>query len=92
MPTWLAMTQIALYTYVYLAMVSILVYAPVWVLGGLIRRKEAKLNCQLLFAFFHSFSRYSIISRLFQLIGPTILRRTVPERSMIVVSGYPVAP
>jgi len=39
-PTWLAMTQIALSTYVYLAMVSILVYAPFWILGGLVQQRQ----------------------------------------------------
>jgi hypothetical protein len=40
LPTWLAITQIALSTYVYLAMVSILVYAPFWILGGLVRLRR----------------------------------------------------
>jgi CubicO group peptidase (beta-lactamase class C family) len=40
LPTWLAMTQIALSTCVYLAMVSIVVYAPFWLLGGLVRRRR----------------------------------------------------
>jgi hypothetical protein len=39
-PTWIAMTQFALFRYLRLAMVSTLVYAPFWILGGLVARRR----------------------------------------------------
>lgn len=39
-PAWLAIAEIVLTAYVLLAFVAILVYAPVWMLGGLIRRRR----------------------------------------------------
>lgn len=40
LPTWLAVLEIALTAYVVLAVVSILLYAPVWMIGGLIKRRR----------------------------------------------------
>jgi len=39
-PTWLAFLEIALTVYVLLAMASILLYAPFWILGGLSRKRR----------------------------------------------------
>jgi hypothetical protein len=39
-PAWMAITQIALTVFVLLSMVSILLYAPFWILGGLSRKRR----------------------------------------------------
>jgi len=39
-PTWLALTEIALGMFVYASLFSILLYAPFWLLGGLSRRRR----------------------------------------------------
>ncbi len=39
-PGWLALTEILLALYVALSMVSILIYAPFWILGGLSKRRR----------------------------------------------------
>jgi CubicO group peptidase (beta-lactamase class C family) len=39
-PAWLAVTQIVLIVFVLLAMVSILMYAPFWILGGLSKKRR----------------------------------------------------
>ena len=39
-PAWLALTQIVATVFVVLSMVSILLYAPFWILGGLSRRRR----------------------------------------------------
>jgi len=39
-PTWLAMSQIGLTVYFLLAFLSILLYAPFWIFGGLIKRRR----------------------------------------------------
>jgi hypothetical protein len=40
LPAWFAITEIALTAFVLLSMVSILIYAPFWILGGLSRRRR----------------------------------------------------
>jgi CubicO group peptidase (beta-lactamase class C family) len=40
LPSWLAVLQILLTVYVLLAMASILLYAPFWILGGLSRKRR----------------------------------------------------
>lgn len=49
LPTWLALLEIALTLYVILAIVSILLYAPVWLIGGLMkqRRRPAERGMRL---------------------------------------------
>ncbi len=49
-PTWLAIAEIFLTGFVLLSIVSILVYAPFWIFGGLIkkRRRPAERNMKLL--------------------------------------------
>ncbi len=39
-PTWLAIVRIALMVWFLLAVVSILLYAPFWIIGGLIKRRR----------------------------------------------------
>ena len=39
-PTWLAMSEIGLTVFFLLAFVSILLYAPFWIIGGLIKRRR----------------------------------------------------
>ena len=39
-PTWLAIVRIALMVWFLLALVSILLYAPFWIIGGLIKRRR----------------------------------------------------
>ena len=39
-PTWLAMSEIGLTVFFLLAFVSILLYAPCWIIGGLIKRRR----------------------------------------------------
>jgi CubicO group peptidase (beta-lactamase class C family) len=39
-PAWLAVVQIVATIYVLLSMVAILIYAPFWILGGLIKRRR----------------------------------------------------
>jgi CubicO group peptidase (beta-lactamase class C family) len=39
-PTWLAITEIVIVAYVVISMISILLYAPFWILGGLSRRRR----------------------------------------------------
>jgi CubicO group peptidase (beta-lactamase class C family) len=39
-PSWLAFLQIALTAFVLLAMISVLLYAPFWILGGLSRKRR----------------------------------------------------
>ena len=39
-PTWLALLQILLTAFVVLSVLSILVYAPFWILGGLIKKRR----------------------------------------------------
>ena len=40
LPTWLAIVEIALVVWFLLAFVSILLYAPFWIIGGLIKRRR----------------------------------------------------
>ncbi len=39
-PGWLAVTEIVLTAYVLLSMISILIYAPFWILGGISKRRR----------------------------------------------------
>ena len=39
-PTWLAITEIVIVAFVLISMISILLYAPFWILGGLSRRRR----------------------------------------------------
>jgi CubicO group peptidase (beta-lactamase class C family) len=39
-PTWLAITEIVLVLFVLLSMLSIVIYAPFWILGGLSKRRR----------------------------------------------------
>jgi CubicO group peptidase (beta-lactamase class C family) len=39
-PAWMAITQIVVTAFVFLSMVSILLYAPFWILGGLSKRRR----------------------------------------------------
>jgi uncharacterized SAM-binding protein YcdF (DUF218 family) len=39
-PAWLALTQILLTVFVLLSMIAILLYAPFWILGGLLKRRR----------------------------------------------------
>ncbi|MGD0802270.1 MAG: serine hydrolase domain-containing protein [Terracidiphilus sp.] len=43
-PTWLAMSQIGLTVYFLLAILSILLYAPFWIIGGLIKKRRLPLE------------------------------------------------
>jgi CubicO group peptidase (beta-lactamase class C family) len=46
-PAWQALGQIALFIFFLLACISILLYAPLWIFGGLIKRRRRPAECAI---------------------------------------------